>query len=340
MSLDPHIALRLSSEFASIIDEYELGQFASSIGLDNDAMLAKASPLGGRRSETPNRGRRRVAEGDVAVRQPTNQKAMENGVQSQINISEAKAVDKPVATKQKGLRHFSLIVCEKLRQLQVTTYHSVSDELVSELTQSTGPAFLGASGKKCEAKNIRRRVYDALNVFLAIGVIRKDKKKITWVGLSSAEPLLDRQRQISERDALKLSVESKKQRLSALMRNYVAHLNINERNRIAQRMGKSSEPRLYFPFALIQAPKDAVVEAEMKFERRRVRIIGNRPFTLREDKQLLVKLGCAQISSTDLSRIIPRDIVPFYSPAHIAQHVMFGDPVALPTDPALYEDTQ
>lgn len=39
-----------------------------------------------------------------------------------------------------------------------------------------------------DEKNIRRRVYDALNVLLAIGVIQKDKKTITWSGLP--RPLL------------------------------------------------------------------------------------------------------------------------------------------------------
>jgi transcription factor Dp-1 len=34
-----------------------------------------------------------------------------------------------------------------------------------------------------DEKNIRRRVYDALNVLLALDVIAKDKKKIHWKGL-------------------------------------------------------------------------------------------------------------------------------------------------------------
>lgn len=32
-------------------------------------------------------------------------------------------------------------------------------------------------------KNIRRRVYDALNVLMAMGIITKEKKEIRWVGL-------------------------------------------------------------------------------------------------------------------------------------------------------------
>ncbi len=36
-----------------------------------------------------------------------------------------------------------------------------------------------------DEKNIRRRVYDALNVLMAMDIISKDKKEIRWQGLPS-----------------------------------------------------------------------------------------------------------------------------------------------------------
>lgn len=35
-------------------------------------------------------------------------------------------------------------------------------------------------------KNIRRRVYDALNVLMAMNIIVKEKKEISWVGLPTS----------------------------------------------------------------------------------------------------------------------------------------------------------
>lgn len=35
-------------------------------------------------------------------------------------------------------------------------------------------------------KNIRRRVYDALNVLMAMSIIEKEKKEIRWVGLPTS----------------------------------------------------------------------------------------------------------------------------------------------------------
>ena len=37
--------------------------------------------------------------------------------------------------------------------------------------------------KAYDQKNIRRRVYDALNVLMAMNIISKEKKEIKWVGL-------------------------------------------------------------------------------------------------------------------------------------------------------------
>ena len=39
------------------------------------------------------------------------------------------------------------------------------------------------SDLQCDQKNIRRRVYDALNVLMAMNIISKEKKEIKWLGL-------------------------------------------------------------------------------------------------------------------------------------------------------------
>ncbi|KAL0136371.1 transcription factor E2F/dimerization partner [Mucor lusitanicus] len=75
----------------------------------------------------------------------------------------------------KGLRLFSKQVCDKVAERGVTTYNEVADELAAEIQQkSTVPV---------DQKNIRRRVYDALNVLMAMDIITKDRKQIKWLGL-------------------------------------------------------------------------------------------------------------------------------------------------------------
>lgn len=69
-------------------------------------------------------------------------------------------------------------VCQKVKEKGVTTYNEVADELVNEETDSNP-----ANGANFDQKNIRRRVYDALNVLMAMNIISKEKKEIRWLGL-------------------------------------------------------------------------------------------------------------------------------------------------------------
>ena len=63
----------------------------------------------------------------------------------------------------------------------MTSYNAVAEDLVKEYSD---PHPSKAKEEiACEQKNIRRRVYDALNVLMAINVIQKERKQIRWVGL-------------------------------------------------------------------------------------------------------------------------------------------------------------
>lgn len=44
-------------------------------------------------------------------------------------------------------------------------------------------SFISLVQQQYDEKNIRRRVYDALNVLMAMDIISKDKKEIQWKGL-------------------------------------------------------------------------------------------------------------------------------------------------------------
>merc|ERR1712029_1205775 len=80
----------------------------------------------------------------------------------------------------KGLRRFSMKVCEKVQAKGSTSYNEVADELVNELTD---PRCTSPTDQQYDQKNIRRRVYDALNVLMAMNIISKEKKEIRWLGL-------------------------------------------------------------------------------------------------------------------------------------------------------------
>ena len=91
----------------------------------------------------------------------------------------------PRMEKGRGLRQFSLRVCQKVQEKRDTTYNEVADALYEDLQAERQIDPKTGLPKKWERKNIRRRVYDALNVLMAMDIIIKDRKRITWIGLPS-----------------------------------------------------------------------------------------------------------------------------------------------------------
>jgi transcription factor Dp-1 len=96
------------------------------------------------------------------------------------------------ACKDKGLKSITLKVCDVVRERRVTNYPDVADALVLEVlgeAESKAAGFTsplqtgdGTEPQSWE-KNIRRRVYDALNVLCVMDVIEKQQKNIVWKGL-------------------------------------------------------------------------------------------------------------------------------------------------------------
>ncbi|GFZ11003.1 transcription factor DP [Actinidia rufa] len=60
----------------------------------------------------------------------------------------------------------------------------VADEIIAEFTEAHNNTAVSLD--KFAEKNIRRRVYDAINVLMALDIVIKEKKEIRWNGLPSA----------------------------------------------------------------------------------------------------------------------------------------------------------
>lgn len=123
------------------------------------------------------------------------------------SASAASAADRE-SKLDKGLRHFSAKVCAKVEEKGSTSYNEVADELVHEIGLELG---------KFDHKNIRRRVYDALNVLMAIDIIRKDKKEIRWLGLPN-ETVDDLRSLETERVAIQQRIAEKSRGLREILR--------------------------------------------------------------------------------------------------------------------------
>ncbi|GLC32947.1 hypothetical protein PLESTM_000006800 [Pleodorina starrii] len=185
----------------------------------------------------------------------------------------------------KGLRHFSMKVCEKVEAKGRTTYNEVADELVGEMSKAEAANKNG----QYDEKNIRRRVYDAINVLMAMDIIQKEKKEITWKGFPrlgnhSVEKLkADRLARIKE-------VEQKQLYLQDMIEQQKAMKKLLERS--ATRGANTTGTQLFLPFILVQAKPDATVEVKISEDMMDVQFdFYNSPFQIHDDSHVLKKMA-------------------------------------------------
>ncbi|KAI3687826.1 hypothetical protein L1987_81529 [Smallanthus sonchifolius] len=192
----------------------------------------------------------------------------------------------------RGLRQFSMKVCEKVESKGRTTYNEVADELVAEFSDP-GNGDQAPDQQQYDEKNIRRRVYDALNVLMAMDIISKDKKEIQWRGLPRTS-LNDIEELKSERLALKNRIEKKTAYLRDLEDQHVGLQNLIERNEQLYGSGNTPSGGVALPFILVQTRPHATVEVEISEDMQLVHFdFNSTPFELHDDNYVLkaMKLG-------------------------------------------------
>ncbi|KAL4609191.1 transcription factor Dp-1-like [Arapaima gigas] len=194
----------------------------------------------------------------------------------------------------KGLRHFSMKVCEKVQKKGVTTYNEVADELVAEFS-STDNHISPSDSHVYDQKNIRRRVYDALNVLMAMNIISKEKKEIKWIGLptNSAQECqnleLERQRRLER-------IKQKQSQLQELILQQIAFKNLVQRNRKAeQQSNRPPQPFsvIHLPFIIVNTSKKTVIDCSISSDKFEYLFNFDNTFEIHDDIEVLKRMGMA-----------------------------------------------
>ncbi|KAL3639674.1 hypothetical protein CASFOL_014642 [Castilleja foliolosa] len=184
----------------------------------------------------------------------------------------------------RGLRQFSMKVCEKVESKGTTTYNEVADELVAEFADSNNSL---PDQQQYDEKNIRRRVYDALNVLMAMDIISKDKKDIQWKGLPRTS-IDDIGELKNERHGLRNRIEKKAAYLEELEDQYVGFQNLIQRNKQLYGSGSAPSGGVALPFILVQTRPHATVEVEISEDMQLVHFdFSSTPFELHDDNYVL-----------------------------------------------------
>jgi len=191
----------------------------------------------------------------------------------------------------KGLKHFSVRVCEEVKKHGVTSFNQVADTLVAMELQEGSQS---SKDRPLEEKNIRRRVYDALNVLLALGVVRKANKYLVWQGISESPG--DRSSVEIKKEALELqqAVNTKKAKLQELMQidRLVDQLVAVNRNRDK---APGAQDRHAIPFIMAVAQREANISCDVAKEGHEVSVHCTHPMTLEDYRVVLKRLhhNCA-----------------------------------------------
>uniref|UniRef100_A0A8D3BCM5 Transcription factor n=1 Tax=Scophthalmus maximus TaxID=52904 RepID=A0A8D3BCM5_SCOMX len=207
----------------------------------------------------------------------------------------------------KGLRHFSMKVCEKVQKKGVTTYNEVADELVAEFSSADNHMSPNDS-HVYDQKNIRRRVYDALNVLMAMNIISKEKKEIKWIGLptNSAQECqnleVERQRRLER-------IKQKQSQLQELILQQIAFKNLVQRNRQTEQQANRPPPPnsiIHLPFIIVNTSKKTVIDCSISNDKFEYLFNFDSMFEIHDDIEVLKRMGMA--CGLEVGKCSPEDL--------------------------------
>ena len=224
----------------------------------------------------------------------------------------------------KGLRHFSMKVCEKVQQKGITSYNEVADELVQELSEQCLNNPLPAADQSFDQKNIRRRVYDALNVLMAMNIISKEKKEIKWIGLPTNS--VQECKYLEDQKSVRMErIKQKQQQLKELMVQQIAYKNLVERNKKMEK--KNGPPQanacIHLPFIIVNTSKKTVIDCSISSDKSEYLFNFDESFEIHDDIEVLKRMGLSfglekgVVSEKDLKSA--RTMVPKSLEAYVLQ---------------------
>jgi len=153
------------------------------------------------------------------------------------------------------------------------------------------PAKKGGKNQPAyDEKNIRRRVYDALNVLMAMDIISKEKKEITWKGLpnnaSHDLEMLEREKEIRMKE-----VQRKREILQELLTQQICYKNLIQRNRQKESNYIREEENISLPFIVVNTSCDAEILCKGASDWTDVMFDFTHPFEINDDNEILKRLG-------------------------------------------------
>ena len=192
-----------------------------------------------------------------------------------LNLDKKK--DKINTESQKhSLISISKLVFEYIKKVVYTTGNEVTEHIKNILHSK--------KNDRLNQKNIQRRVYDAINVMCAVGLIKKNKQKIQFLQNDSEEGEDNSNKELNINEKEKINIEGKikdklyelEEKRKKLAKNYIK-LKFYEKysflnNNLAQNQDKN---KLEFPFDIITYDNSSPIKISSKEDSSRYLILSN-----------------------------------------------------------------
>ncbi|KAL0246489.1 hypothetical protein GEMRC1_007701 [Eukaryota sp. GEM-RC1] len=189
---------------------------------------------------------------------------------------------KSTKSSKGGLKEFARAVAERVFARQSTSYSEVADDLVKH-----------NHDKSLSESNLRRRVYDALNVLRALDIIETENRSIRWKGFSEMESLLSASGELersatvgAEVQSLKQQIHEKKALLQSLCRQDVFLKCLVKRNQQVP-VQPSPQRRLQHPFFLVSTPQGSGVSFSHSLDKSEASVFLNAEYSIRSSQDIL-----------------------------------------------------
>ena len=181
----------------------------------------------------------------------------------------------------RGLRTLSLKVKEIICSQGFSSYKEVAEQLVKTME-------LGEDEERTkEEKNVLRRVYDALNVLIASGVVVKQNKRYYWKGTSYSD-----KKQVKETiQEKKKTLNDKREQLKLLADQYFSVREMFKRNK-----RHPTDEVIGMPFIVVATEENSENKVNIEFNKAHTDVVlkFSKEIKLFGDMDVLVKMGLAR----------------------------------------------
>ena len=223
---------------------------------------------------------------------PSEEIPIQNNNKIYLNLDEG-SVNIYQETAKHSLIGISKLVFEYLKNVTYTTGNEVTEHIKNKLQLK----------KKCQInqKNIQRRVYDAINVMCAVGLIHKNKQKIQFLNKNLKEKEInnssdDSNLSNSNEQKIKLKLIELEEKRKKLVKNYLTmkfyekYYLMNEKN-----PQRKLENKIEFPFDIIKYDNSSPIKITSSEDLSRYLLLSNSEFIHMTPYDIIKKLISQEI---------------------------------------------